>query len=543
MKMPEIPDNEQERLNELYKLNVLDTESEHIFDNLTALASSVAGCPISLISLVDGKRQWFKAKTGISVDETEREISFCGHVINQDSEKVFEVNDASKDEVFSDNPLVTGDSNVKFYAGAPLITSNGYKVGTLCVIDHQAKQLTSEQKYQLECISKQVVALLESESKNKAMEDKFTSNVNFISRLSHEIRTSLTSISGYSDILSEELKSVNNEVVTNSLNSIIQSKSHLIDLVGDILDFSKLRANKIIKKNERTDIISQVEHVVSLQQIIADNKNNEIKILASENIPKYILIDPLLFRQVLLNLVSNAIKFTQDGCITINVTYEQKSSLLNVSVIDTGKGIEASAQSSIFNAFTQADSARTTDLPGTGLGLNIAKKLSQIMGGNLHLVGSETNKGSEFNVCIKAYVVTDNAVHGISSDKPSIDKKTINKILVVDDVKENRFLLKYYLKEFNFEIVEAVDGKDALDKFKTGGFSLAFLDMQLPDTTGLKLIEDLKKLNDNVGCEFVAFTASSTSADRKACFEKGFSSFVTKPFNTKSILKAFPVND
>jgi diguanylate cyclase (GGDEF)-like protein len=142
MHAPQIPDNEQQRLNSLQELNVLDTPPEERFDRVTRLAKSLFQVPIALVSLVDENRQWFKSCFGVDASETGRDISFCGHAILQDG--VFVIEDASKDERFDDNPLVTGDPNIRFYAGYPLTSHDGYNLGTLCIIDSKPRKFTSE---------------------------------------------------------------------------------------------------------------------------------------------------------------------------------------------------------------------------------------------------------------------------------------------------------------------------------------------------------------------------------------------------------------
>lgn len=159
MKMYCEQNEERNRLNELYHYSILDTEEEQDFNDLVKLASQICEVPISMISLVDDTRQWFKAKIGIAITETPREIAFCGHVIQGDD--MFIVNDASKDPRFLENPLVTSEPFIRFYAGVPLVTSRGYKLGTLCVIDKKPNDLTSYQKSVLELLSNQVMKLLE----------------------------------------------------------------------------------------------------------------------------------------------------------------------------------------------------------------------------------------------------------------------------------------------------------------------------------------------------------------------------------------------
>ncbi len=153
------PKNEKKRLKVLWEYSVLDTVPEEIFDDLTELAARICEAPIAMITLVDEKRQWFKSKVGVSVSETSRDISFCSHAITQPG--LFIVPDATKDERFADNPLVTSDPKVRFYAGAPLITADGYALGTLCVIDKVPRELHPDQKQALCILARHVVIQLE----------------------------------------------------------------------------------------------------------------------------------------------------------------------------------------------------------------------------------------------------------------------------------------------------------------------------------------------------------------------------------------------
>ena len=197
---PAIPQNEQDRLQALKEYYILDTLPEEDLDNITKLASEICKTPISLVSLVDQDRQWFKSHFGLEATETPREVAFCAHAINHPGE-LFIVPDSRIDDRFYDNPLVTGSPNVVFYAGIPLVNSDGFSLGTLCIIDDKPKELTQHQKDALEILAKQVINIFELRKKNREYE--LTRQIlelrnkdleKFASVVSHDIRSPLSNI-------------------------------------------------------------------------------------------------------------------------------------------------------------------------------------------------------------------------------------------------------------------------------------------------------------------------------------------------------------
>jgi signal transduction histidine kinase len=247
MKAP-LPANEAARLAALRRLEILDTAPEQCFDDITFLASQICGTPISLITLIDGQRQWFKSCVGMPAAETPRDQAFCAHAILQPNE-ILVVPDALADPRFADNPLVTDDPGIRFYAGAPLLAPDGNALGTLCVIDRQERALTPQQLAALGALARQVNALLNLralahtlETERARAESATQAKAAFLASMSHEIRTPMNGVLGAVHLLERsELPVRARELV----GLISQSGTSLLSLIDDILDFSKLEAGKL----------------------------------------------------------------------------------------------------------------------------------------------------------------------------------------------------------------------------------------------------------------------------------------------------------
>jgi len=531
MKKPDLPLNEAERLKALTDFDILDSESNKRLNNLVYLASTISDCEVSLVSLVDRDRQWFLAKHGTTLTESPRDISFCGHAINQD--EIFEIENTLEDERFSGNPLVTDDPSIRFYAGKPLKTSDGFNIGTLCVLDRKPKKLSAVQKKQLEIISDEIMHIFEVNKKNNALSKVATTHTAFITSMSHELRTPLTSILGYVDVLEDGLKSVVNPSIKNAIDTLKSNSNYLLDLIGDILDFSKLESNKLIQNTKMFSTKNFFKQTHNLVSINAINNNVTLKMNISKNMPSRISTDSTLLKQILVNLLSNAIKFSRGKTVDFNIEFNKDEKRLIVDVIDTGIGMDVLESKQIFHPFEQANAEILSDFKGTGLGLAISREISDLLGGTIELVSTKINKGSHFRLELPLVEFRDHSQKNIISIDEKPLNSTIKKVLIADDIYENRFLFKHYMRDYGYQMVEAESGQQAMELFDDS-IDAVFLDLSFPDMTGF---EAYGKLNAqrNINQKIIAFSASTDQVDKDRCREMGFDGFVSKPFNTQSI--------
>ena len=367
-----IPKNETKRLAKLQSLDILDTLEEQAYDDLTFLAAQICETPISLVSLIDQSRQWFKSHYGLDARETPREYAFCGHAINQDGLLIVE--DAALDDRFVDNPLVTGEPNIRFYAGAPLILENNIRVGTLCVIDRKPRVLTEKQKTSLEALSRQVVAQLNLRLKLKEMKALDKAKDEFLSMVSHELRTPMTSLHGSLKIL--EHKSLSLEDSLKPMMGVAVRNSDLVlKIVNDILDLSSMQVGKLKVNFSTVDLVEVAKSSLELNQEYINRFCCDAELRVPDGIDSILINgDEQRLLQVSANLISNAAKFSNKKGKII-VALEIKGRTVEYSVTDFGVGIALQDQDKLFKKFQQFGFDRNQQQPGTGLGLNITKHI------------------------------------------------------------------------------------------------------------------------------------------------------------------------
>lgn len=386
-----LPENEEQRLEALRGYNVLDTPAEDEYDNIVKLASTICGTPISLVSLVDKERQWFKARTGLDALETHRDLAFCSHAIHTPTEP-FVVEDATKDPRFAENELVTGPPNIRFYAGCPLLTPDGYALGTLCTIDIIPRQLRNDQIEALKILADNVVTLLQLRKlsiERKELAEKLTESnqelENFAHIASHDLKSPLRAIGTLTEWLEEDAEGLLTPKCQEHIQKIRDRTDRMHKLLDDLLNYSRINFDETPAQIVTTSaLIEEVKGLLDIPEHITLETHESLQ---SIEIPQI----PLL--QVFQNLISNAIKHHDKKQGKIVISAREENGFYHFTISDNGPGIPERFHAKIFEMF-QVLKPRD-EVEGSGIGLPLVKKIITKLGGEVS-IDSEEGKGSTF---------------------------------------------------------------------------------------------------------------------------------------------------
>ncbi|MCA9078005.1 MAG: PAS domain S-box protein [Planctomycetaceae bacterium] len=363
----------------------------------------------------------------------------------------------------------------------------------------------------------------------------------FLANMSHEIRTPMTSVMGYTDILVAEEKDPQK---AEYLQTIKRNGRFLLDIIDDILDLSKIEAGKLEVTNELVNLVEVIRDIQSLMQVRVDERQLDFHVEFDGLVPSIVETDPKRLRQILINLLGNAIKFTETGSVRLVTRYllDADQPQLQFDVIDTGVGISDEHAAELFQPFVQADASITRNYGGTGLGLTISRRLAHLLGGEV-TVESELARGSTFTVRIAANSVSGELVEPSMETSETGDvfdpteHSVQGTVLVVDDRRDVRFLARLLLTEAGLTVEMAEDGLEAIEMVeqRQTPFDLILLDMRMPRLDGYSTAARLRELG--VEQPIIALTADALEDDQQHCLDQGCNEVLRKPIEPRQFLK------
>ena len=571
-----IAEDDAERINRLKKYQVFNTNEESSFARLTELAKLFFNVPMVAITFIDEETQYLKSGHGLDgVCSTTRNVAICNYTILSDS--IFVVSDLANDERFNTNPFVAQWPNLRFYAGAPIIMHEDgkqYRFGSLCLMDIEPHHDFSDEKAnilaQFATMAADALQLQEKQRNAKYANEMKSS---FLANMSHEIRTPMNGIIGMVEMLSDTMLSVEQR---EYIENIKVSNDHLLEIINGILDLSKVEAGKMTIDSIPMNLSSLCNEVVSLFAIKARQRGLVLDYHYTESLSPYVKGDPVRLKQVIVNLVNNAIKFTREGGrVTIDVKHMQDNPCLNnkdcdqakgsndsgldvvindensatihqemtlcIEVTDTGVGIKSESLEAIFDAYDQANKYTHRLYGGTGLGLSVCKSLVELMGGYIE-VDSVVGIGTTFRVLLPLPCIATEDYEIWQADNdftitlPS--DELVGHILLVEDDSVNAMIAKKALNNGGHTVTHVNDGQQAIEIFALypERYDVILMDHHMPIMDGVQATIKLHELYAPQDLPpIIALTANAMDGERKKYLDVGMQDYCTKPFKQEQL--------
>ncbi|WP_223808480.1 GAF domain-containing hybrid sensor histidine kinase/response regulator [Psychrobacter sp. YGAH215] len=568
-----------ERINKLKKYQVLNNNEEPAFARLTELAKLFFNIPVVAITFMDEETQYLKSVHGLDgICTTSRKVAICNYTVLSD--EVLVLPDLTEDSRFSQNPLVTEAPYLRFYAGAPIIMQEDgktYRLGSLCLMDMQAHHdFTEKDADILAQFAAMAADALKLQDQQRHAKHANEMKSEFLANMSHEIRTPMNGIIGMVEMLAEtKLSAEQQEYVDN----IKVSNEHLLAIINGILDLSKVESGKMTIDSIPMNISSLCNEVVSLFAVKARQRGLTLDYHYTEALSPYIKGDPVRIKQIMVNLVNNAIKFTREGGrVTIDVKhmennpYEDKygnhksicshelqveqashyntddsgsvnhqDMTLCIEVTDTGVGIKPESLEAIFDAYDQANKSTHRLYGGTGLGLSVCKSLVELMGGYIE-VDSAVGIGTTFTVLLplppidEAHYENWQDSNDFGMTEPS--HELIGHILLVEDDSVNAMIAKKALNNSGHTVTHVTDGQQAIEVFSLNPeqYDVILMDHHMPIMDGVQATIKLHELYDPQALPpIIALTANAMDGERKKYLDVGMQDYCTKPFKQEQL--------
>ncbi len=521
-------------IKEIYPTIVLELSRIWDTNNFFIALYDKTSDTISLPFFADEKDNFYEIPTSKTI---------TGWVIKQNKSVLLKENDLKMLEEAGDVELV--GTQCKVWMGVPLKVE-GNTIGVMCLQDyHDADKFSQDDLYVLDFIANQIAIAIQRRmildnlilARRKA-EEAAQSKQLFMSTMSHEIRTPLNEVIGITNLL---LQGNPREDQMDYIKTLKFSGNHLLTLVNDVLDYNKMESGKIVFEQAQFDLGEFLEEIMRSYSFRSKAKNLKFDIRKETDLPKTVTGDPIRLNQILSNLLSNALKFTTHGGITVNVKeLSRKDNKCNMefTVSDTGIGISTDKHGLIFDSFTQASADTTRHFGGTGLGLSICKKLIELQGGTIS-VESEPGIGSSFRFVLPLGILDKSGQKQAAETPENYTGLEGKRILIAEDNKINFFVANKFLVSWGIIVKHAVDGLLALELLEKEDFDLVLMDLHMPVMDGIEATRNIRK-SDNPrisNIPIVALTAAIMSESHDKIEDLNINDYVLKPFKPHDLFE------
>ncbi len=434
----------------------------------------------------------------------------------------------------------------------PIFSSDKNVLGTFAIYCRSPRNPTVREHQLVDLVTRTAAVAIERKKSisdlQKAKAEAEIANESksrFLANMSHEIRTPLAAILGFSELLKGRTKETDPQAEIH-LHRVLQNAKQLSRLLDDLLDLSKIEADLFEMDREEFDLLAALDDVLSSVDLMAREKGLTICQSLIGKIPRVVYSDPMRFRQILINLVGNAVKFTEKGRIEIQMEIKEQGAKtqLFVRVKDTGIGLSTERQNKIFARFVQGDTSVSRKYGGSGLGLVLSRRMARLLGGELVLEESVEGKGSTFGLTIEVRIPAQSEGPGLSADS---DKNLLSQnkllqgllVLVVDDSVDNQIISKMFIESAGAQVELADNGLDAVQKLSQKTYDVVLMDIQMPTMDGYQALKVARA--KGYKCPILALTAHALKDEKESCLAAGFSGYISKPISRKALIRRLSI--